>query len=178
MTQHTLPTARTPNDTPPPPSEPPGLTTFSAALTHWKTASPPASPSPAETAPPALRGPRLLHDETLPAPPPALPPLPVLQAITLAAADRARRILGGTHLPGTPLADAVHIADTASLTDPTPAYRLDVDLGHWRELLTLHHTQGCAAEAPRTNPQNPQTVPENPATLARACAPPRHQPRS
>ncbi|MFJ5733943.1 hypothetical protein [Streptomyces microflavus] len=158
MTTHTLPTARTPGDSTPPPAEPPGLTTFSATLSHWKPTSPSASRFPTGTPPPAMPGPRLLHDKALPPPPPGLPPLPALHALTLAAADRARRILGGIPLTGTPLADAVHIADTASLTDPTPAYRLDVDLGHWRELLTLHHTQGCAAEGPSVNPQPEQEL--------------------
>lgn len=100
---------------------------------------------------PPTPGPRILQDNTLPAPPPGLPPLPVLHTITLAAADRARRILGGVAVPGKPLADAVHIADAAAITDPTPAYRLDVDLGHWRDLLTLHHAHGCAGEHPQGN---------------------------
>ncbi|MCZ1012164.1 hypothetical protein [Streptomyces lydicus] len=79
--------------------------------------------------------------------------MPALQSITRAAADRAHRILGDIPLPDTPLADAVHIADTAALTDPTPAYRLDIDLGHWRELLTLHHTQGCSADDTAPGPE-------------------------
>ncbi|MFF5638207.1 hypothetical protein [Streptomyces sp. NPDC012825] len=146
MTKHRIAVPRTPapGDMHAPTAEPPELTTFSAALTQWKTTPPePASRPAGEAATPAASGPRLLHDQALPEPPSRLPALPALQNLAHAAADRARRILDGIALPDTPLADAVHIADTASLTDPTPAYRLDVDLGHWRELLTRHRTHGC-----------------------------------
>ncbi|MFD8609762.1 hypothetical protein [Streptomyces sp. NPDC059631] len=149
MTKHRIARPRTPapDEPRPTPSEPAGLTTFSAALTLWTdTLSQPADPSPAHTPAPVPPGPRLLHDQGLPTPPPGLPSLPELQKIAHTAADRAHRVLGGTPLPVTALADAIHIADAASITDPTPAYRLDVDLGHWRELLTRHHVQGCAAE--------------------------------
>ncbi|MFE0776895.1 hypothetical protein [Streptomyces sp. NPDC058861] len=146
MTKHRIAAPRTPapGDTHSPASEPPGLTTFSAALTQWKTTPPEPDGRPADEGPaPAEAGPRLLHDQALPEPPPGLPALPALQNLAHTAADRARRILDGIPLPTTPLADAVHIADTTSLTDPTPAYRLDIDLGHWRELLTHHRTHGC-----------------------------------
>ncbi|MFK0142614.1 hypothetical protein [Streptomyces murinus] len=128
-------------------AEPPGLTTFSAALTLWKNTLPEAADrSPGEVPAPDAARPRLLHDRALPEPPPGLPDLATLQNIVHTAADRARRVLAGVPLPDAPLADAVHIADTASVTDPTPAYRLDVDLGHWRELLSLHRTRGCATD--------------------------------
>ncbi|MGW6202196.1 hypothetical protein ACWF9B_00865 [Streptomyces sp. NPDC055089] len=58
-------------------------------------------------------------------------------------------------LPTTPVDDAIHIADTASLTDPTPAYRLNLDLGHWRELLALHRAHGCTSPATQDSEMPP-----------------------
>ncbi|MEV6676302.1 hypothetical protein AB0N09_05455 [Streptomyces erythrochromogenes] len=127
-----------------PDTEPGGLTTFSAALARWDTrqGTPPDPPSDAVREAPR---PRLLHDQNLPQPPPGLPGLTALQHIAQAAADSANRLLDGTPLPNTPLAQAVHIAANRPGTDTTPAYRLDIDLGRWRELVAAHHAGGCAA---------------------------------
>ncbi|MFJ5635041.1 hypothetical protein ACIQF5_20690 [Streptomyces goshikiensis] len=48
-------------------------------------------------------------------------------------------------MPATPLAHAVHIAATRAAADTTPAYRLNIDLGDWRELIAAHQSGGCPA---------------------------------
>ncbi|MFI0742794.1 hypothetical protein ACH4PU_32635 [Streptomyces sp. NPDC021100] len=124
-------------------TDPAGLTTFTTALTRWKTDQP-THPTPL-THTSMAPTPRLLHDQQLPPPPPGLPTLPALQNIAQAAAGRARRLLDGAPLPDTELMDAVHIGATTPGIDTTTAYRLNIDIGHWRDLVTAHRTGGCTA---------------------------------
>jgi hypothetical protein len=137
-------------------TDPAGLTTFTAALSRWKASqAAPGTPPAANTA--EDPGPQLLHDRHLPPPPNTLPSLPALQNIAQATADRARRLLDGHPLPETALTDAVHMAATAPGIDTTTAYRLNIDVGHWRDLVTAHRTGGCTAVRALTgnNPTEP-----------------------
>lgn len=138
------PTAPAASSGQPADTDPPGLTTYAVALKHWKSQQAASGSAPTPNAG-ETPGPRLLHDHPLPLPPPALPSLSTLQSIAAAAADRARQILNSTPLPQTPLTNAVHIAAAHPGIDVATAYRLDIDVGHWRDLVTAHRTGGCVA---------------------------------
>ncbi|MGW2657012.1 hypothetical protein ACWC1D_25565 [Streptomyces sp. NPDC001478] len=129
-----IPSPRPPG--PPAPEEPAAATTFTAALEHWNTRRN-TPPTDEEAAP----GPQLLNQQELPLPPAGIPSQDDLQAIAAAAADQARLLLNGTPLPDTPADHAARITATRPGTPLEPAYRLGLDVGHWRDLVATHRNR-------------------------------------